>query len=156
MAIHLVRHAKAGSRPDWHQPDDLRPLSDGGLVQAIAIADALVGNDIGRVLSSRYVRCVQTVQPLADKLGLEVEQHPALAEEAPIEQTWALLEDCAALPRDTVLCSHGNVIPPLLDRLHRRGIELVAREASCHKGSVWRVEVDGSTFVRAVLAVDRT
>jgi broad specificity phosphatase PhoE len=156
MAIHLVRHAKAGSRPSWQQPDDLRPLTDGGLVQAGSIADRLAPLDVARIVSSRYVRCVQTVQPLADKLGLVVDLHPALAEEADMKQAWALLEDVAAQPGDTVLCSHGNVIPGLLDRLHRRGIDLVAEERSCHKGSVWTVEVDGDGgFARAVLTLAR-
>jgi broad specificity phosphatase PhoE len=156
MAIHLVRHAKAGSRPSWHQPDDLRPLTDTGFVQAGAIADRLAPLEVGRVVSSRYVRCVQTVQPLADKLGLPVDLHPALAEEADVEQAWSLLESVAAQPHDTVLCSHGNIIPALLDRLHRRGVDLVADERSCHKGSVWTVEVDDDlTFARAVLTLAR-
>jgi broad specificity phosphatase PhoE len=158
MAIHLVRHAKAGGRPDWHQPDDLRPLTSAGLVQAATVADTLRGHDIVRIASSRYVRCVQTVQPLADALGLDVEQHAALAEEADIERTWRLLEEAAADARgDTVLCSHGNVIPAVLDRLHRRGIDLVADDATCEKGSVWTVEVtpDGRGFARAVHTLAR-
>jgi len=156
MAIHLVRHAKAGNRPDWHQPDDLRPLTNAGLVQATAIADALAGRTITRVASSRYVRCVQTVQPLADRLGLDVEQHPALAEEASFEDTWALLEEAIGDSSDTVLCSHGNVIPSILDRLVRRGIDVVSDDRSCHKGSVWTVEVgDGGTLVRAVHTLAR-
>jgi 8-oxo-dGTP diphosphatase len=150
MAIHLVRHAKAGSRPDWHQPDDLRPLTSGGLVQAATIADALAPHGVTRIVSSRYVRCVQTVQTLADRVGLDVEVHPALAEEAGIEQTWALFEEAAASGRETVLCSHGNVIPPLLERLHRRGIDLESPDRSCRKGSIWTVEVDGGAVVRAV------
>lgn len=153
MAIHLVRHAKAGSRPDWHQPDDLRPLTDGGVVQAAAVADALAPLDVARILSSRFVRCVQTVQPLADKLGLDIEVRPALAEEAGVEPTWALVTQVAAMPGDTVLCSHGNVIPPILDRLHRRGVELVADDWSCHKGSIWTLDVDGDELVRAVLTL---
>jgi 8-oxo-dGTP diphosphatase len=124
MAIHLVRHATAGSRPDWHQPDDLRPLTGSGLVQAATVADTLASRPITRILSSRYVRCVQTVQPLADRVGVEIEAHPALAEETSIEQAWALLESAAASDGDVVLCSHGNVIPVLLERLHRRGIDL--------------------------------
>jgi len=157
MAIHLVRHANAGSRPDWHQPDDLRPLTDAGLVQASNVADALGGFDIARVASSRYVRCVQTVQPLADKRGLTIEHHPALAEEADFEATWALLHEAAADTRgDTVLCSHGNIIPPLLDRLRRRGVDLVADDATCHKGSIWTVEIDGDgAFARAVHTLAR-
>ena len=156
MAIHLVRHAAAGSRPDWHQPDDLRPLTNTGLVQATAIADALGDRPIGRVSSSRYVRCVQTVQPLADRLGLEVEQHPALAEEASLDATWSLVEQAAAGRDDTVLCSHGNVIPAILDRLLRRGVTVVSDDRSCHKGSVWTLEVgDDGTLVRAVHTLAR-
>lgn len=155
MAIHLVRHATAGSRPDWHQPDDLRPLTNGGLVQASTIAAALGHLPIERVLSSRYVRCTQTVQPLADALGLEVETHPALAEEASIEQTWSLFEEVAATAADVVLCSHGNVIPPLLDRLRHRGVELVTDEWSCHKGSIWSVELAEGRIVRAVQTLAR-
>ena len=155
MAIHLVRHAKAGSRPDWHQPDDLRPLTNGGLVQAAAVADALVPLDVTRILTSRYARCVQTVQPLADKLGLDVEAHAALAEEASLDKAFALFEEVAASGCETVLCSHGNVIPAILDRLQRQGIALVADAWSCHKGSVWTVEVDGGAATRAVLTLDR-
>jgi 8-oxo-dGTP diphosphatase len=155
MAIHLVRHAKAGSRPDWHQPDDLRPLTNGGLAQAAAIADALVPCEVARIVSSRYVRCVQTVQPLADKLGLDVEVHPALAEEASLKQAFALFEEATDSGVETVLCSHGNIIPPLLDRLHRRGIALIADDWSCHKGSIWTIELDGDEVTRGVLTLDR-
>jgi broad specificity phosphatase PhoE len=54
-----------------------------------------------------------------------------------------------------VLCSHGNVIPALLDRLQRRGIAIDAAEWSCHKGSIWTVEVDGGTVTRAVQTLAR-
>ena len=155
MAIHLVRHATAGSRPDWHQPDDLRPLTNSGLVQASVVADALADLPVIRILSSRYIRCTQTVQPLADAIGLTVETHPALAEEASIEQTWALLDELMAADGDIVVCSHGNVIPPILDRLRHRGIELVADEWSCHKGSIWTIEVDAGRAARAVQTLAR-
>jgi 8-oxo-dGTP diphosphatase len=153
MAVHLVRHAHAGERSATDD-DELRPLSKRGRAQVEAIVDHLADRPIGRVLSSRYLRCVQTVAPLGDRLGLAVATVPALAEEADGTDAWALLEKLAAEPDDSVVCSHGNIVGPLLDRLHRRGVELVAEEWSCRKGSVWRVEIgpDGS-FARAVLAV---
>lgn len=153
MAIHLVRHAKAGSRPDWGQPDELRALTDAGRVQAEALAGKLAPFEVTRILSSRYARCTQTVEPLAVTLGLRVEEEPALAEEADLDDAWALVESLAAAGTEAVLCSHGNIIGPLLDRLHRRGVRLDGDEWSCKKGSVWRVEVEGGDFVRAVLAV---
>jgi phosphohistidine phosphatase SixA len=153
MALHLVRHAEAGARPAWDGPDDLRPLVGAGVVQAGDLAAVLAEQPVKRVLSSGYVRCLQTVAPLADRFDLPVEAHPALSEEASIEDSWALLEELAGT--DAVLCSHGNVIGSLLDRLHRRGVELVAAEWSCRKGSVWSLTVgpDGS-FLRCHLLVD--
>ena len=149
MSLHLVRHGKAGSRPDWGQPDELRPLTGNGRRQALGLADLLAGEPVKRILSSRYVRCVQTVAPLAERLGLEVEQHAALAEEADIESTWSLLEELAG--SDVVACTHGNVIPGVLDRIHRRGGELVADDGwACAKGSVWTLEADpAGAFTRA-------
>jgi broad specificity phosphatase PhoE len=153
MAIHLVRHAKAGNRPAWHQPDDLRPLTSAGAVQALALADLLGDRQIARVASSRYVRCVQTVQPLADRVGVEIATLPALAEEADLSATWSLLEKLAAEGDETVLCSHGNVIGAVLDRLRRRGITLLADEVTCRKGSVWTVHVEDGVLTSAVLTL---
>ena len=139
MALVLVRHAKAGSRSAWAQDDDLRPLTKAGQRQADALADRLAGEPIKRVLSSRFVRCVQTVEPLAGRLDLEVEEHPALAEEADLDDTEALVEELAGA--EAVLCNHGNVLGALLKRLRRRGVDLVgAREDGGGKGSAWRLE----------------
>ncbi|MDP9419742.1 MAG: histidine phosphatase family protein [Actinomycetota bacterium] len=147
MSLHVVRHAHAGDRSDWHQPDELRPLSRAGRAQAEALVGLLEGEPIKRVLSSRYLRCTQTVAPLAERLGLDVETHPALAEEADVASTWKLLEELAGT--EAVACTHGNLIGPLLDRLHRHGVELADRWV-CEKGSVWTIELDGArTFARA-------
>jgi 8-oxo-dGTP diphosphatase len=94
---------------------------------------------VKRILTSRFVRCQQTVRPLADKLGLDVELHAALSEEADIDSTWALLEELSGA--EAVLCSHGNVIPPVIDRLVRRGGVLLGEATGNKKGSVWEVEV---------------
>lgn len=145
MTLHLVRHAEAGPAPD-----EVRPLAEAGRRQAERIADLLTGAGVGRVLSSRYTRCRQTIEPLAARLGVAVEEHHALCEEADVEAAWALVESLAA--DDVVVCSHGNIISPLLDRVLRRGAEVVADEWSCRKGSVWRLEPDGDRpFGRAIL-----
>jgi 8-oxo-dGTP diphosphatase len=153
MAIHLVRHAKAGDRPAWHEPDDLRPLTNAGVVQAIAVADALAPRGIARIVSSRYVRCVQTVEPLAHRLGLHVETSAALAEEAGITDAWALVEAAAADGIETVLCSHGNILGAILDRVHRRGIALTGGEHTCRKGSIRTLEVVDGELAEAVLTL---
>src|SRR3954471_6405627 len=154
MALHLVRHAKAGDANAWDGEDELRPLSKAGLRQAEVLGDELGDRPIEVVLSSRYLRCIETVAPTAAKLALRVEEHDALAEEASLEDTWSLLEELAGAGTEAVLCSHGNVFSAVLDRLHRRGIDVDATEWSCRKGSVWRIETDADgAFVKAVLAV---
>ena len=145
MAVHLIRHADAGRRGSWDGPDGERPLVGAGRAQAEALAVELASLRPQRILSSPLIRCIKTVQPLADALGIVVEPHPALAEGADLDATWALLEALAG-DQDTVLCSHGDVIPPLLDRLARRGLPVQGAGHDVTKGSVWTIEAaaDGS------------
>jgi phosphohistidine phosphatase SixA len=148
VQLHLVRHAKAGERSECEGPDELRPLSGKGAGQADRLAELLAASPVKRILSSRYRRCTQTVEPLALRLGLDVETHPALAEEADIGATWELLEALAGT--EAVLCTHGNIVGPILDRLHRRGVELLTERWTCKKASVWTIEVGpGGGFSRA-------
>lgn len=139
MVVHLVRHADAGQRNRWDGPDDARPLSDAGRRRAEELRAELVPSAPHRILSSPFVRCMETVQPLADALGLVVEPHPALAEGASIDRTWDLLESLAGAA-GVVLCSHGDVIPPLLERMQRRGVTVRGPGTDVAKGSVWTVE----------------
>src|SRR4051812_23635760 len=109
MAIYLVRHAKAGSRRA-EGSDEERPLSDNGHRQADVIAELLATCEVDRILTSRYVRCVETVAPISLRSGVKVEVHEALAEEASVDDAWDLLEELAAT--NAVLCSHGNILSP--------------------------------------------
>src|SRR6478609_9257393 len=114
MAQYLVRHAKAGSRNGWIGPDEARPLTRAGREQAEAIMRALAERPVPRALSSPYRRCVETLQPLAAKLGLPVEMVEVLAEGV---SAAVVVEFMTALPDDSVLCSHGDVIPAVIDVL---------------------------------------
>lgn len=145
MAIHLVRHAKAGSRHDWAQPDELRPLTEAGERQAAGLVELLADEGVKRILSSRYARCVQTVAPLADALGLEVERHEALAEEADPADVWELLNELGTT--EAVLCTHGNIVEEVLEGLVRRGV-LPSRELASKKGSVWTLETNSRGRIR--------
>ena len=137
MRIFLVRHAHAGSRHAWDgAPDHERPLSASGWERAAQLVDVLGDQGIGRLLSSHYVRCTQTLGPLAAHLGLEVEEHPALAEGASLAAGIELVEALAAGHDTAALCSHGDVIPELLAGLARRGVVLDPN-GRCPKGSVW-------------------
>ena len=136
MTVFLIRHAKAGSRHDWVGPDQQRPLVTKGAEQARELARMFATHPIVRVLSSPYVRCVQTVEPLAASLRLAVEKTPALAEGAPFEAVLSLIDD---LEDDAVLCSHGDVIPEVMRALERRGLE-VRSAPDYRKGATWAIE----------------
>ena len=141
----LVRHAKAGDRGRWDGPDHLRPLTEKGWEQARQLCDQLAGYGATRVLSSPYVRCVQTVEPLAERLGLSVEESDALAEGATTGQLDELL---GSLRSETaVLSTHGDVIPTLLDHLVERDGLYLPSDYPCAKGSTWVLHGDGDGCV---------
>ena len=60
----MVRHAKAGDRGEWSGDDRMRPLTKSGQRQAEGLANLLDREPIDKILSSGYLRCVQTVEPL--------------------------------------------------------------------------------------------
>jgi broad specificity phosphatase PhoE len=140
MTVLLVRHARAGSRKHWEGADIERPLSKKGWRQAEGLVDMLSRRPIKRILSSPFVRCVQTVQPLAEKLGLEIERRPELAEGAPVDAALELVRDAAGTT--VVLCTHGDIVPSLLDVISQVDRLDLPDDVQCPKGSVWELEQD--------------
>lgn len=128
--------------------DSNRALDDVGIIQAGGIADLLAGADIQQVIASPALRCVQTVEPLADKLNLGVEISHDLWEGQPSLAAIGLAERLAGGGVTAVLCSHGDIIPGMLDGFAARGIHLDG--SGCAKGSVWSMEVvDGAIVAGA-------
>ena len=144
MTIHLIRHANAGRRSPGTQDRD-RPLDDAGLAQAVRIRDHLVDAGIKQILSSPARRCLETVQPLATELGLTVEVEDALWEGHGPGSAMALLARVIDTGHPAVLCSHGDVIPMMLDILAARGVALAG--VGCAKGSIWRLDVTDGEIV---------
>jgi phosphohistidine phosphatase SixA len=135
MALFLVRHAKAGHR-EFGPLDRERPLSTDGHAQARALVTYLADTPVSRLLTSPFTRCRQTLTPLAEATGLPLEDTFQLSEGAPFEPVLQLLSD---LPDHSVLCSHGDLIPDVLQALVRRGLRVTGDE-HWSKGSVWVLE----------------
>jgi 8-oxo-dGTP diphosphatase len=146
MSLYLVRHASAGER--GFGPDDRhRPLDEIGRARAIQIADQLATVATGRLLTSPYVRCVQTIEPLVARTATVLEKTTALAEAQPFEPVLDLL---VSLPDGSVLCSHGDLIPDVMDALARRGMDIVGAP-SWKKGVVWVLERDNGSVTSATV-----
>jgi 8-oxo-dGTP diphosphatase len=133
LSIFVVRHAKAGNRQGWDGDDTERPLSKSGRRQADALVDRLAGEPVSGLWSSPYVRCMQSLEPLGQRLGLPVIAEKRLAEGARFEDALALLGE---VPDGAVLCSHGDIIPELLEALARRGTKILT-PPDWRKGSLW-------------------
>ncbi len=137
MAVLLVRHAEAGHRDTWDGPDELRPLAAEGDAQAQGLVAALAAFDVTGALSSPYIRCSQTVAPLAAARRLTVEPCENLAEgQGPAGL--ALARGLLGAPGYTVLCTHGDVVEEVLDGLG------VRREDYTRKGATWALNEGGA------------
>jgi 8-oxo-dGTP diphosphatase len=130
MSVLLLRHASAGKRSEWAGDDTVRPLDKRGRKQALALRDRLSKREIGRIVSSPYRRCVETVEPLAVDLGISVELDERLAEGTPPPLALSLLAELDG----GLVCTHGDVIEGLLGY-------------SLPKGAAVVVDVDGQDVV---------
>ena len=134
MEIHLIRHAHAGSRSAWDKADHKRPLSPRGEGQAQAIAAALADEPIDELWTSPSLRCRQTLVPLADKLGLEVQVVDVFDEGNDGPPALDALLAAAAEGRTIAVCSHGDVIPAVVATATRRGADLEGPRAISKAG----------------------
>ena len=145
-ALYVIRHAKAGIRAAWSGPDEERPLTRRGRKQARRLVERFQGLDIQRILSSPFVRCMQTVEPLAEARGLPVEVAAELREGASVDE---LLRGLATLDdRPTVVCGHGTEIRSMIDRLEAGGATIEGARGIA-KGSVWVLDREGERIVAA-------
>lgn len=138
---YLVRHAKAGSRERWTSADRDRPLTDAGRLQAAALVK-VIGSGVRRITSSPYKRCMETVMPLAEALGLRVEEEDRLAEGAGPE--WTLGE--LATAGGTVLCTHGDVMAEVVTSLADAKVPLQGG-IQWAKGATWAFDIAGGRIV---------
>lgn len=116
----VIRHARSRSRSSWSKIDPLRPLNPRGDERAEALIPILAAYGVTRVVTSTSVRCLDTVLPYAVTAGKRARLKSGLSEEgfaeqpdrAPYHLTRLLERGDAA-----VVCTHGPVLPVLLERL---------------------------------------
>ncbi|QYC45069.1 Diadenosine hexaphosphate hydrolase [Nonomuraea coxensis DSM 45129] len=114
----LVRHATAGSRAEWDGDDERRPLDAGGRAQAAVLATALPAYRPELLMSSPSARCVQTLEPYGGEILLD----PLLSEEGQDPRKTPVLVRELTVP--AAVCSHGKVLPGLIQALTGKEISL--------------------------------
>jgi broad specificity phosphatase PhoE len=145
--IYVVRHAEAGDRRRWAGADEARPLSAGGRRQAERLVDAYAYQPFVQLFSSPFVRCTQTLEPLAEARALSIEPLEQLAEGRPWEYLEKLvLEEEGEGP--TAICVHGDVFRSLMTNLIEREVARAVNRGF-RKGATWVLEVHDGAIVSA-------
>jgi exopolyphosphatase/guanosine-5'-triphosphate,3'-diphosphate pyrophosphatase len=118
----LVRHGRAEKRSRWDGPDALRPLTGEGLHHAERIGQRLARMRSDRILASPFLRCRQTLEPLARRLGLKVETREWLAKGEDPRKAADLLR--RERGRNVVCCTHTEMLAELESELAELGVDV--------------------------------
>ncbi|MCV7424949.1 NUDIX hydrolase [Mycobacterium yunnanensis] len=147
----VVRHGTAGSKARYKGDDCKRPLDKHGRAQAESLVGLLLAFGATEVHAAPRVRCQQTVGPLAEELGVPIQDEPTLTEEAYAEAHGPArrrLLEIAATGGTPVICSQGKVIPDLIAWwCDRDGVR--PDKSRNRKGSTWVLSLADDTLIAA-------
>lgn len=151
----VLRHMSAGDRHTWEGDDLLRPLDAVGRADALALPPLLGAYGEFRVVTSAAARCAESVLPYTVRSGMTARTERAFTvldghgpdREAARGAFARVLGE--GLP--TVVCTHGELVPDLVEEgLTRLGAP-VPRQLGLGKGAFWvlHVSVPGGELVSA-------
>jgi 8-oxo-(d)GTP phosphatase len=148
----LVRHGSAGNRSEWTGDDRQRPLDERGRQQAEGLVRTLSRFDVREIFSADFVRCIETVLPLAESVGLPIKEEPLLSELGyPGHEAEAteMVRHLGSPDAATVACTQGDVIPDLLGRLANEDHVDLPDPLPYKKASTWVLSFDGDRLFGA-------
>jgi len=122
----MLRPASAGERLASPAEDRFRTLDRAGRADARRLCAAFGDHPLDRIVTSPLARCVETVEPLAQALALEIEQRAELEPDSSLHDILSLL---AELPDASLLCTHREVVE-----------RLFSDEVVFEKGGALRIE----------------
>ncbi|HYO03943.1 MAG TPA: NUDIX hydrolase [Mycobacterium sp.] len=158
----VVRHGTAGSKSRYQGDDRSRSLDKHGRAQAESLVGQLLAFGATEVHAAPRVRCQQTVEPLAEELGVPIHDEPTLTEEAYADSHGAArrrLIEIATTDGTPAICSQGKVIPDLIAWwCDRDGVR--PDKSRNRKGSTWVLSLVDDKLIAAdhigsPLAADR-
>src|SRR6185312_7670266 len=138
-SILIVRHGTAGSKSRYKGDDRLRPLDKRGRAQAESLVGQLLAFGADTLYAADRTRCHQTIEPLAEELGVRIQSEPLLTEEAYADDRKAArrrILEIAEAEGTPVICTQGRVIPDLISWwCERDGVR--PDKSRNRKGSTW-------------------
>ncbi|CAN5406841.1 NUDIX hydrolase [soil metagenome] len=161
FAIIALRHGKAVSPELWDGPDATRPLMQRGADQAASVAHGIAAYRPNALISSTAVRCVATIAPTARVTGLVVSENVAISQDAyssSADGVAKLVAKRVERGETVVLCSHGPVLPQILQAVAdatggARGIPM-SRAASLSNGEYAVVHIPLEKPETGIVAVE--
>jgi 8-oxo-(d)GTP phosphatase len=147
----VVRHAVAGNKARYKGNDHERPLDKTGRAQAESLVGLLLAFGATELHAAPRTRCRQTLEPIAEELGVGIADEPALSEEGYADDPAAgrlRLAEIAKSDGTPVICTQGKVIPDLI--AWWCALDGVRPDKSRNrKGSTWVLSLAGGTLVAA-------
>lgn len=121
----LVRHAKAESRKTWDGTDENRPITPKGAAAAYALDRELACYNPTKLVTSPWMRCLQTLQMLSWQTKRPLHHVQALTEDAFAQdpaRAWRVFRDelSGSLNHEfsaSVVCMHRPVIGGIFEQL---------------------------------------
>ncbi len=151
QTVLVVRHGTAGSKSRFSGNDSKRPLDKKGRAQAEALVAQLMAFGATDVYAADRLRCHQTVEPLAEELGVQIGNEPALTAEAYAndrKRGRRRVLEIAGMGRTPVICTQGEVIPDLIAWwCDRDGVR--PDKSRNRKGSTWVLSLDAGHLLAA-------
>jgi len=151
QTVLVVRHGTAGTKSRFKGDDAKRPLDKRGRAQAEALVPQLLAFGASDVYAADRLRCHQTVEPLAEELGVAVHNEPTLTEEAYAKNPRRAHQRMLRIAEEggtPVVCTQGKVIPYLIAWwCERDGVR--ADKSHNTKGSTWVLSLSGGRLVSA-------
>ena len=147
--LYLVRHAHAV----W-QPDETRPLSASGRAAAQTISGLLSGKPIAAIYSSPAQRSIETVESLAQRLGIRVDVVPDLRERqlpvVPVDDFDRVVREAWRVPTDAAAGGESNAMA------QARGLAAVRQFIARHAGQHLVVATHGNLLALILNGFDPT
>jgi 8-oxo-(d)GTP phosphatase len=151
QTVLIVRHGTAGSKSRYRGDDRKRPLDKHGRAQAESLVGQLLAFGATELYAAARVRCHQTLEPLAEELGVTIHDEPTMTEEAYSDNRKAArhrILQIAAAGGAPVICTQGKVIPDLIAWWCERDGVRPDRSRN-RKGSTWVMSLADGRLVAA-------